>query len=137
MSNNNPGDATLKMMTLSERLNGVVKDGYTENFKVSGKVLASEDGNSNYKPNDITIANFYRFEGYSDPEDSSILYVIETIDGKKGTLIDAYGAYADAKVSDFIRELCATLGRHSDFKLTARNEHDNHFCSCQNITFTN
>ncbi len=105
MSNNNPGDATLKMMTLSERLNGVVKDGYTENFKVSGKVLASEDGNSTYKPNDITIANFYRFEGYSDPEDSSILYVIETNDGKKGTLIDAYGAYADAKVSDFIREV--------------------------------
>jgi hypothetical protein len=41
----------------------------------------------------------------SDPEDSSILYLIEASDGKKGTLIDAYGTYADAKLSDFIREV--------------------------------
>jgi hypothetical protein len=31
-----------------------------------------------------------------------ILYVIETNDGVKGTLVDGYGAYADSDVSKFI-----------------------------------
>jgi len=98
-------DVSQNMMTISERINLSIKHGYTENFKVVASGLTTEDGKSVYAPSDITISNFYRFEGYSDPMDSSILYIIETNDGKKGTLIDAYGAYADAKVSNFIREV--------------------------------
>jgi hypothetical protein len=49
-----------------------------------------------FKPEQVKIINFFRFEGMSDPEDNSILYVIETDNGLKGTLIDAYGAYGDA-----------------------------------------
>jgi hypothetical protein len=30
---------------------------------------------------------------------------LETHDGKKGTLIDAYGPEADSKISDFIRQV--------------------------------
>ena len=49
--------------------------------------------------------NFFRFEGESDPDDNAILYVIETNDGTKGTLIDAYGVYNDAKVTQFMKEV--------------------------------
>lgn len=100
-------DATEEMKTLSHCVNKAVADGYTENYKVVGKGLTNDNDKENrfYSPTDIKIANFYRFEGYSDPQDNSILYLIETSDGKKGTLIDAYGAYADAKLSDFIREV--------------------------------
>ena len=48
---------------------------------------------------------FFRFEGDSDPADNSILYVVETNDGTKGTLIDAYGPYADPKVSKFMQQV--------------------------------
>jgi hypothetical protein len=32
-------------------------------------------------------------------------YVIETTDGLKGTLVDAYGPYADRKLSEFMQQV--------------------------------
>jgi hypothetical protein len=96
-------DSTQKMVTLSEAINHAVREGYTEDFQFSSGVLTTMGDKSRYTPNDITIPNFYRFEGYSDPNDNSILYLIETADGRKGTLVDAYGAYSDAKLSAFIK----------------------------------
>jgi hypothetical protein len=58
-----------------------------------------------YKPEDLLIVNFYRYEGISDPEDNSILYVIETRDGAKGTLVDAYGAYSDPLIEKFMKQV--------------------------------
>jgi hypothetical protein len=98
-------DSTQKMQTLSECMNGAVEKGYTENYKVDGKVLTSEDGQTKYAPEQVVIPNYYRFEGYSDPADNSILYLLETSDGKKGILLDAYDAYADARISNFVREV--------------------------------
>lgn len=98
-------DSTLKMSTLSEALTHAVKDGYTEDFKFEHGALSTVNHDGHYAPSDIQIQNFYRFEGYSDPNDSSILYLIETTDGKKGTLVDAYGMYSDAKLSNFIRDV--------------------------------
>jgi hypothetical protein len=96
-------DSTQKMQTLSECMNGAIEKGYTENYKVEGKMLTSEDGQTTYAPDQVAIPNFYRFEGYSDPADNSILYLVETHDGKKGVLLDAYDAYADARISNFVR----------------------------------
>jgi hypothetical protein len=101
----NENDATPKMKTLSECVNESIAKGYTENFKVITKGLSTEDDKSIYIPQEIAITNFYRFEGYSDPQDNSILYLIETNDGLKGMLIDAYGAEADTKISNFIRDV--------------------------------
>lgn len=105
MKERDQDDATQKMDTLSECLNKSIERGYTENFTVDGKRLASEDGKSHYAAKDVAIPNFYRFEGYSSPEDNSILYLVETTDGKMGTLIDSYGSDADATISAFIREV--------------------------------
>ena len=91
--------------SLVECHNKMLKDGYTENFTVEDNKLINLSTQAAYAPADITIINFFRFEGQSDPEDSSIMYVIETNDGKKGTIIDAYGAYADPDVSPFITEV--------------------------------
>ncbi len=79
--------------------------GFSENFKVVSKGLATEDDKIIYAPHDVTISNFYRYEGMSDPQDNAILYLIETADGKKGMLIDAYGVDADAKISSFIKRV--------------------------------
>lgn len=95
-------DSTEKMATLSQAINNAVEKGYTEDFQFAAGSLTTHH-KDHYAPGDISIQNFYRFEGYSDPQDNAILYLIETNDGKKGTLIDAYGTYADAKLSTFIR----------------------------------
>ncbi len=98
-------DATQQMKTLSECLNKAIQDGYVENFKVEDGRLLTENGKTFYDHKDVTIPNFYRFEGYSNPDDNSILYLLETIDGKMGTLIDSYGVDADASLSNFLREV--------------------------------
>jgi hypothetical protein len=80
-------------------------DGYTDSFKVTKQGLTSAAKDRSYTPEQVRVINFYRFEGESDPGDNSILYVIETHDGLKGTLIDAYGPYADAAVNKFMGEV--------------------------------
>jgi hypothetical protein len=81
--NANKNDATPKMKTLSESVNEAFEKGYIENFQVAEAGLMTADEQVIYAPADISISDFYRFEGYSDPQDNSILYLIKTNDGKK------------------------------------------------------
>lgn len=98
-------EALPTMNTLTERVNKAIKNGYTDNFKVTNNGLFSEKTEKVYLPPQVTIKDFYRFEGESDPADNAIMYVIETHDGLKGILIDAYGTYADAKINKFIADV--------------------------------
>jgi hypothetical protein len=93
------------MKSLSACLNRMINDGYTEDFQITEQGLESLHQHSNYQPEQIQIVNFYRFEGESDPDDNAILYIIETNDGTKGTLVDAYGVYNDANVSRFMKDV--------------------------------
>ena len=90
------------MKGLASCTNKMKEDGYKEDFQVSGKGLTTFNESKTYGPEEVKIVNFYRFEGVSDPGDNTILYVIETSDGTKGTLVDGYGAYASPEVSKFI-----------------------------------
>ena len=61
-----------------------------------------------YQPHDLKIIKTYRFEGESDPSDSSILYVMEGNDGIRGYSVDAYGAFSnhdDVHYSEFILKI--------------------------------
>jgi hypothetical protein len=55
------------------------------------------------RPEDVTIVEYHRFEGASNPDDMSVVYVIETADGRRGTLVDAYGTYTNPKVDTFVQ----------------------------------
>jgi hypothetical protein len=101
------------MKTLASVLNKIVKDGYEENFKVTDEGLQSLETEKIYKPDQVHIVNFFRFEGASDPSDSAILYVIETTDGAKGSLTDAYGMYADPEIDKFIKEVEDISKKHA------------------------
>ena len=93
------------MQSLAVCLSKVVKEGYTEGFKVTEQGLEAPNNHHQYAPEEINVINFFRFEGESDPDDNAILYVIETNDGTKGTLIDAYGIYNDPKVARFMHDV--------------------------------
>lgn len=93
------------MRDLTEHMRYANEHGYVANFRVTDKGLTSQDSGKSYSPEDLLIVNFYRYEGISDPEDNSILYVIETRDGAKGLLVDAYGAYSDPKVEEFMKQV--------------------------------
>lgn len=94
------------MTDLDKCLNFLEEKGYTDQFRVEKKDLVSlKESKKKYKPKDVKAVNFYRFEGISDPDDMSILYAIETTDGTKGTLIDAYGRYSDEATGEFMQEV--------------------------------
>jgi len=90
------------LKSLQACLARMIEKGYTDDFKATDDGLKSLRTDQVYAPEDVTIPNFFRFEGASDPDDMSILYVIETNDGLKGTLVDAYGPYASPEVNEFI-----------------------------------
>lgn len=113
MENN---DQIPHMKSLSLLLNKMVLDGYDDDFKIADAGLRSLKTDKTYKPEEINIVNFFRFEGQSDPNDNTIMYVIETSDGQKGTIVDAYGPYADKKLSDFMQQV------ESIFKKTAKKD---------------
>ncbi len=98
-------EALPTMNTLTERVNKAIQNGYVENFKMTPEGLASDKTHITYHPDQVSIIDFYRFEGESDPADSAIMYVIDTNDGLKGTLIDSYGAYADENINKFVAEV--------------------------------
>jgi hypothetical protein len=110
-NNNDPNysqanDRMTFMTDLDKCLNFLEEKGYTDQFRVEKKYLVSlKDSKKKYKPKDVNAVNFYRFEGISDPDDMSILYAIETCDGTKGTLIDAYGRYSDEDTGAFMQEV--------------------------------
>jgi hypothetical protein len=98
-----PSEQLPELKSMTECINKMVKEGYTINFKATEEGLLSHETEEVFKPEQVKIVNFFRFEGMSDPEDNSILYAIETDTGLKGTLVDAYGAYADPEVDEFIK----------------------------------
>lgn len=102
---NNPNIKVPIMKDLTQAMGKFLQDGYTANFRATEEGLECLDTNKIYKPGDLHVVNFYRFEGISDPSDNSILYAIEATDGAKGTLIDAYGAYSDPLVEKFMKQV--------------------------------
>ena len=101
-----PNDKTTYMTDLEKCMNRLEQKGYTEQFRVEKKRLKSVNNDKkSYKPEDVKAVNFFRFEGISDPDDMSILYAIETSDGTKGTLVDAYGRYSDEDTSTFMQDV--------------------------------
>lgn len=95
-----------EMSTLTSCTNTLVKEGFTENFMPKHEGIEAPSTGKVYIPNEVRIVNFYRFEGESDPADNSILYAIETKDGTRGLLVDAYGGpYVNQKVGKFIKEV--------------------------------
>lgn len=93
------------MKSLALCLNRMVLDGYTDDFKIVDSGLKSLKSERVYNPEEVHVKNYFRFEGQSDPNDNTIMYVIETNDGLKGTLVDAYGPYADVKLSEFMQQV--------------------------------
>ena len=93
------------LKTLVSCVNALVREGFTEDYKVTERGLKSLKREKTYEPDQVNVLSFYRFEGNSDPADNSILYAIETSDGKRGTLVDAFGPYADTKVTKFMEKV--------------------------------
>lgn len=80
---------------MTEALTDLKSRGYTEDFKLRSELLECVSKDQKYSAENFYVDEFYRFEGMTNPDDSSILFAISSSDGIKGTLVDAYGVYAE------------------------------------------
>lgn len=91
--------------TLSQATSALNKEGYIAELKViSENQCEIED--ETFSPEELRIAEFHRFEGMSNPADTSVVYAVESKDGsKKGVLIDSYGAKASKHLPSFLKQV--------------------------------
>ena len=76
--------------------------GFIAEFVIEEGGLRIAGTDRRLRPEDVSIRDYYRFEGTSDPSDMSVIYALEAHDGTKGTLIDAFGTYADPLIANVI-----------------------------------
>jgi hypothetical protein len=99
------------MTTLGQVLDQLRFKGWNNEFHYGPKGLYLEEKHF-YKPESLEIIKTYRFEGDSNPSDSSILYIIQAHEGKVGYMVDAYGMYSNHEDQDaynnFMRHVSVT-----------------------------
>ena len=81
--------------TLTEAIQDLKDRGFTEDFNLQPHCLQCKSRDLHVHPEDFTVEEFYRFEGMSSTDDNSVLFAISSEDGLRGTLVDAYGVYAE------------------------------------------
>lgn len=91
--------------TLTEALNGLRDQGFTRDYNLKNDRLTCQQDDLELHPDDFDIVNVFRFEGETDPGDEAVLYAVESKDGQKGTLVDAYGPYSEAITPEMAEKL--------------------------------
>tara|TARA_R110000868_G_C10557670_1_gene736569 strand:- start:144 stop:458 length:315 start_codon:yes stop_codon:yes gene_type:complete len=79
--------------------------GYTTNYLLKNDALVDTNTKKSFSPNEIYIIKEFRFEGMSNPSDMSILYIIETKDGGKGTVLANYSPSSDIELAEFFSKI--------------------------------
>ena len=81
--------------SLEDALDDLEERGYAADFGTDTVCLYCGELDIRFHPEEFRVDEVYRFEGDSNPDDSSVVYAITSATGVKGTLIDAYGAYSE------------------------------------------
>ena len=93
--------------TLSETMQALKNKGYTTDFNLGKDCLVCtyEGKEIHVYPKEFEIEDTFRFEGETNPADSSILYAISSDKyDLKGVLVNAYGVYADDMVGELAKK---------------------------------
>jgi hypothetical protein len=88
-----------------DAVDGLAERGFTAHFGVCRDGLRALDSGQMFRARDLVIREFHRYEGVSDPDDMAICYAIETRDGVRGVLVDAFGVYSSPRVSALLEDV--------------------------------
>ena len=97
--------------SLLDALNGLKQRGYTTDFNIAFDKIQCAATSVCLSPSAFEITEHHRFEGMSNPDDSSVVYAVEAKDGSmKGVLVSAYSVYADGISQEMIQKLAMHHG---------------------------
>jgi len=91
--------------TLVEAIQALKAEGYTNDFNLKENCIECKALDLQLHPEQFEVTQVHRFEGMTNPADSSVLYAIESTEGVKGLLVDAYGAYASSMTMELAKKL--------------------------------
>ena len=93
-------------VTLSGMLNELRKEGYVEDFNLHQNYSGGGNDRIRFNPEEFAVDKVFRFEGDSNPSDSSILYAISSKSNQlKGVLVNAYGIYSEPLADELVKKL--------------------------------
>jgi hypothetical protein len=101
--------------SMAEAIQELMKRGFTANFEFLDKAFRDVDSGRTFQAEALTIVEHYRFEGASDPDEMSVVYAVESADGTKGIIADAFGVYANPELGGFLNNV--TLREESHMPL--------------------
>jgi hypothetical protein len=91
---------------LVEAINGLRKEGYTEDFNLEQQSISCRDGQFKIFHDEFMIDKYFRFDVSSDASDQSIIYAISSHKHDvKGILINAYGIYSEPLTNEMLKKL--------------------------------
>ncbi len=90
--------------TLSQATNALTEAGYTESFTAKENHIVGSSSKRKYLPTELRIVQTHRFEGLTNPQDSTAVFAIEARDGTKGTLVMSYSSKHNQNV-ELIRKI--------------------------------
>src|SRR5574341_874959 len=83
----------------------LARPGFTKEFRVVDGRLRVLGAGKTLRAEDLVIREYDRFEGISDPDDMAIVYGVQSKDGARGTLVDAFGVYADPTLNALLEDV--------------------------------
>jgi len=92
--------------TVTAALTDLDNRGYNLDFNLTSEALECKSINLQLMPEEFEIEEVYRFEGMTDPADSSVVYAISSnLSNLKGVLVDGYGVYAENISPELLNKL--------------------------------
>ena len=92
--------------TLSEAMNALRKQGYSQDFNLKGNRVECSTGRYKMQHHEFEIDKSFRFDDNEDPSDQAVLYAISSsVYHIKGLLVNGVGIYSDAVANELLEKL--------------------------------
>jgi hypothetical protein len=94
-----------KLESEKQYIKAYQEKGFTHSYSLKDEVLVDLETKAEFEPTAVHVLAEHRFEGKTNPSDMSILYAIETADGKKGTVLANYSPASDTAMAEFFNAI--------------------------------
>lgn len=92
-----------KYPSLARAAEGLQKQGFTGQFILEGELLRHRDTGQLYEPDEMVIVEYHRFLPKGPDRDRvSIIFALETLDGRCGLLVETYHAFGKVRLLEFM-----------------------------------
>ena len=92
--------------TLLEAIQGVKQKGFTIEFICTENGFYDAESDKTYLPESVCKMEFIRiYSPLSEPDEESIIYLLEIMDGKKGWISDSFGYNSNQKLTEHINRI--------------------------------